>query len=206
MPHGVDLARFSPAPNHDPGNRPFCIGYVGRLTTEKNVRCLVELERQLLAAGERDYKFLIVGEGGQQEWLRKHFQSAEIPGVLRGERLAAAYRCMDAFVFPSRTDTFGLVILEAMAAGVPVILTPETGRRVGVEDCVSGFLSEDFAAGVRRLMHDHPLQSAMSDAARKLAGRNSWEMVFEQLYRVYAEGLATEDRRREDKESSRRKR
>ena len=62
-----------------------------------------------------------------------HMKYAEIPGVLRGAELAAAYSRMDAFVFPSLTDTFGLVILEAMASGVPVIVNPETGLRVGIE-------------------------------------------------------------------------
>jgi glycosyltransferase involved in cell wall biosynthesis len=108
---------------------------------------------------------------------------------------------MDAFVFPSRTDTFGLVILEAMASGVPVILAPETGERVGIEDGVSGFLSEDFAVSLQRLMHDLPLRLAMSGAARKLANRKSWHVVFEQLYRTYAEGLTIEDRGQADKET-----
>jgi phosphatidylinositol alpha 1,6-mannosyltransferase len=188
MPHGVDLTGFTPSPNHD-GAGPFCIGYVGRLTSEKNVRYFVDLERQLLAAGERDYNFLLVGEGGQQKWLRKHLKRADLPGVLRGADLAAAYRRMDAFAFPSRTDTFGLAILEAMASGVPVILTHEAGRRVGVEDSVSGLLSENFAASVQRLMHDHPLRCAMGSAARKVASRQSWDMAFEQLYDVYTEGL-----------------
>ena len=59
---------------------------------------------------------------------------------------------MDAFVFPSLTDTFGLVILEAMSSGVPVIVNPETGIRAGVLDGEDGFLSRDFTASVRRLM------------------------------------------------------
>lgn len=195
MQHGVDLTAYSPAPQqengaHRNGAHPFCIGYVGRLTTEKNVRSFVELERQLLAAGERDYRFLVVGEGGQQKWLRKHLLQAEIPGVLRGKELAAAYARMDAFVFPSRTDTFGLVILEAMASGVPVILAPETGRRIGLEDGVSGLLSEDFAASLQRLMRDRRLRLAISGAARDFSNGNSWNAAFEHLYQTYAAGLA----------------
>ena len=58
------------------GDRPFCIGYVGRLTTEKNVQMLVEIEQKLMAAGERNYDFLVVGEGGQQKWLRRKLQRA----------------------------------------------------------------------------------------------------------------------------------
>ena len=203
MPHGVDLTAYCPVPNEKNGHHPFCIGYVGRLTTEKDVHVFVELERKLVAAGERNYKFLIVGEGGQQKWLRNNLQQAEIPGVLRGSDLAAAYRSMDAFVFPSRTDTFGLVILEAMASGVPVIVLPNTGRVVGVEDGVSGCVSEDLAASLRRLMHDRHLGQSMGCEARKFANGNSWNSVFEKLYRTYSEGLIIEDDRRAERERGR---
>ena len=201
MAHGVDLRRYRAGAHFRNGNHPFCIGYVGRLTTEKNVRLFPELERKLIAAGERNFTFLIVGEGGQQNWLRDNLASAEIPGVLRDDALAAAYERMDAFVFPSRTDTFGLVILEAMACGVPVIVTPETGKRVGIADGVSGFLSEDIAASLQRLMHNASLRRAMSSAAREFASDNSWNGVFEQLYRTYDQGLMIDARRRAEKEA-----
>jgi glycosyltransferase involved in cell wall biosynthesis len=190
MHHGVDLIQYFPAPQRSNANRPFCIGYVGRLTAEKNVRAFVEIDHKLRAAGEQNYKFLIVGDGGQQKWLQTHLRNVEMTGVLRGKELAAAYTRMDAFLFPSLTDTFGLVILEAMASGVPVILAPEAGVRVGVRDGVSGFLSQDFAASIQNLMHDEPLRLAMGRAARQFANANSWDVVFEQLYQTYAEGLA----------------
>ncbi len=194
MLHGVDLTRYRPLPQEETDRqrgRPFCIGYVGRLTTEKNVRVLAEIEQRLIGAGEKNYQFLIVGEGGQERWLRRHLQRAKIAGVLRGDDLAAAYRRMDVLVFPSLTDTFGLVILEAMASGVPVILSPETGRRAGVVDGVSGFLSEDFAADVQRVMNDACLRKSMGEAAQSFAKTQGWDMVFRELYRTYAEGLRT---------------
>ena len=196
MQHGVDLSEYFPGANNERLTRPFCIGYVGRLTTEKNIRELAEIERRLVDAGERNYQFLIVGEGGQQGWLSRNLQRVEFAGVLRGKALAEAYSRMDAFVFPSRTDTFGLVILEALASGIPVILTPETGSRVGIEDGVSGFLSQDFAVSLRRLIHDPGLRLTMGCAARKLAKSMSWSAVFEELYRTYAEGMALSDKRR----------
>jgi glycosyltransferase involved in cell wall biosynthesis len=202
MAHGVDLSGYSPVAKSTI-DRPFCVGYVGRLTTEKNIRCLVDLEQKLIAAGETNYKFLIVGEGGQQGWLRRNMQRAEIPGVLRGQELAEAYQRMDAFVFPSLTDTFGLVILEAMASGVPVILAPETGRRVGIVDGVSGFLSDDFAASTLKLMHNRELLDSMSAAARQFAKSNSWDGVFEQLYQTYHIGMGISDTRRAEREQLR---
>lgn len=197
MPHGVDLTQYRPGtpPDGSDTGRPFCIGYVGRLTAEKNVRAFVEIDGKLQAAGEQNYRFLIVGDGGQQRWLQTHLRNAEMAGVLRGQELAAAYRRMDAFVFPSVTDTFGLVILEAMASGVPVILAPEAGLRVGVEDGVSGLLSEDFAAGIECLMHDRARRMAMGRAAREFADGHSWDAVFADLYKVYAEGLAQDTKK-----------
>jgi len=68
---------------------------------------------------------------------------------------------------------------------------------------VTGFLSNDFAASLRRLMHDRALHRAMSEAARTFAGSRSWDVVFEDLYRAYARGLAIKDTRRENKEARR---
>ena len=106
MGHGVDAARFSPAWQKRAGG-PVSIGYVGRLTPEKNLRYFRELERKLLDAGERDFRLTLVGDGSEREWLKRNLQFGELPGVLRGDRLAEAYADMDIFVFPSRTDTFG---------------------------------------------------------------------------------------------------
>ena len=188
MAHGVDLEAYAPAVQRNP-NRPFCIGYVGRMTTEKNVCYFPQLEKELFLAGERNFRFLLVGDGGQRKWLKKNLKDPEMPGVLRGSELAAAYGRMDAFVFPSRTDTFGLVVLEAMASGLPVIIGSTAGANVGIEDGVSGLLEDDFAKSLVRLIHDEPLRAAMGRSARRLAASHSWRSVFEQLYQTYADGL-----------------
>lgn len=195
MAHGVNTQLFTPERRNRTDSR-FCIGFVGRLTPEKNVRALVELERNLLAAGERNFRMLLVGEGSEREWLRANLQTAELTGVLRGEALANAFANMDAFVFPSHTDTFGLVILEAMASGVPVIVNPETGTRVGVVDGVDGFLSRDFTASVRRLMRCEETRHRMGAAACRHASSKSWTGVFQDLHRIYAAGLQTDEARR----------
>jgi glycosyltransferase involved in cell wall biosynthesis len=169
---------------------------VGRLTLEKNVRFFAQLERALIAAGERDFQFLLVGEGGQLDWLKRHVKHAVLPGVLRGRELAAAYAGMDAFVFPSRTDTFGLVLLEAMASGLPVIVSPETGARVEIEDGAAGFLTDNFSESVLELIRNGPKRAAMSLAARRFASSKSWCGVFENLYQTYEAGLEAGGSRR----------
>ena len=191
MAHGVDTEAFSPL-RRCRRDRSFSIGYVGRLTPEKNVRLFVDLERSLLAQGQRNFRFTLIGEGNEKAWLRKNLEFGETPGILRGEALAEAFANMDAFVFPSRTDTFGLVLLEAMASGVPVVVSPQTGARIGIRHGVTGFHAPDldsFTDSVLRLMNSEPLRQRMGAAARIFCCSRMWNGVFEQLYSTYQRGL-----------------
>jgi phosphatidylinositol alpha 1,6-mannosyltransferase len=200
MGHGVDLKHYTPAPRCDRGE-PFRIGYVGRLTPEKNVRALAALERSLVAAGAENFRFLLVGEGGERAWLKQHLQFGDLPGTLYGAALADAFRSMDAFVFPSETDTFGLVVLEAMASGVPAVVNGIAAAALGLADGNGGLIAEDFTAGLLRLMREPALHAEMSAAARRFASSYGWSSVFEELYRTYEQGLAAEDVRRAQAEA-----
>jgi len=195
MAHGVNTTLFTPA-RRTSGEKSFNIGYVGRLSPEKNVRALVDLERQLLARGESNFRFTVVGEGSERAWLETHLRTAEFPGLLRGPALATAFANMDAFVFPSLTDTFGLVILEAMSSGVPAIVSPDTGVKAGVLDGVDGFHPLDFASSVLRLMHSPQTRAIMGGTARAHACSRAWPGVFDDFQRIYREGLASEQTRR----------
>jgi hypothetical protein len=90
----------------------------------------------------RDFRFQISGSGSERAWLERHLPRAEFTGVLSGEALAAAYANMDVFAFPSHTDTFGNVVQEALASGVPAVVTASGGPRFIVRDGVSGFVAE----------------------------------------------------------------
>lgn len=191
MAHGVDLERFRPG-RRSADQRPFTIGYVGRLTPEKNVRLLVEIESALERECDGDYRFVLVGEGSESGWLKSKMRHADLRGVLRGEALAEAFANMDVFVFPSETDTFGLVILEAMASGVPVVVARGGGPQFQVNEGENGFVVGDvtgFAAALLRLKSDRALQSRMGASARQHACENSWNGVFDQVYESYDQFL-----------------
>jgi glycosyltransferase involved in cell wall biosynthesis len=192
MGRGVNLKLFNPD-RRDRIGGPFTFGYVGRITVEKNVHLLPRLEQALLDAGHRKFRFLIVGQGAAQQWLREHLRQAEFTGVLRGEDLATAYANMDAFVFPSETDTFGNVVLEALASGVPAVVMNAGGPRFVVQHGVTGFTAADestFAQHMSRLLTDAELCRTMGSAARSFALTTSWDTVFHQVYSGYRGILA----------------
>lgn len=126
MPRGVDTIVFSPEYQDRSGtDEPFVLGFCGRLSIEKNVFLLTRIRTELIARGITNFRFLIVGHGKEEGPLRQQLPNAEFTGVLRGNDLARAYANMDLFVFPSHTDTFGNVVLEALASGVPAVVTPD---------------------------------------------------------------------------------
>jgi len=192
MTRGVDTEQFHPERRRR-GDERFTIGYVGRLTTEKNIHFLKELERSLLERDFRDFRLLIVGQGAEEQWLRANLRQAEFTGVLEGEALARAYANMDVFAFPSRTDTFGNVVLEAMASGVPVVVTNSGGPKYIVRHGIDGFVARsgtEFVDYTAQLLRRPQELAAMRQAAREHALGASWEAVFERVYQVYGEVLA----------------
>jgi phosphatidylinositol alpha 1,6-mannosyltransferase len=191
MQRGVDAEHYSPA-KRDVAEGPFTIGYVGRLSVEKNIRFLAEIEKALLAAGRTNFRFLIVGSGSEEQWLQENLRHAELPGVLRGEALARAYANMDVFAFPSHTDTFGNVVLESMASGVPAIVTSRGGPKFLVRSGETGFIADTDCAFIQcvvNLMDDSDLHARMRRAAREHACSLSWDCVFERVYKAYDEIL-----------------
>jgi len=188
MPRGVDAELFHPAKRQRGSADPeFVLGFVGRLSIEKNVALLVQVQQELEAMGLKDFRFLIVGHGGEEPWLRERLPRAEFTGVLRGEALATAYANMDLLVFPSHTDTFGNVVLEALASGVPAIVTPDGGPKTIIRDGVTGSIAEDkdFAASVTGILRNPSQHAAMRQAARTYALTMSWDAVFEGVYDGY---------------------
>ena len=188
MPRGVDAELFHPSKRtRRPDERDRILGFVGRLSVEKNIGLLVQIQEELDRRGVTDARFLIVGHGGDEAWLRERLPKAEFTGVLRGEALATAYANMDLFVFPSHTDTFGNVVLEALASGVPAIVTPDGGPCTIVRDGETGRIVPDaeFTEAIAGLLDDPDQLEEMRRAARAYALTASWDLVFEGVYAEY---------------------
>jgi glycosyltransferase involved in cell wall biosynthesis len=188
MPRGVDAELFHPAKRkRDADDREAVLGFVGRLSVEKNVALLAQVQQELEQRGHRSFRFLIVGHGGEAGWLRERLPRADFTGVLKGEPLSVAYANMDLFVFPSHTDTFGNVVLEALASGVPAIVTPDGGPPTIVRDGETGRIVPDaeFAAAVAEVLANPAKHAAMRLAARAFALTMSWDSVFEGVYAAY---------------------
>jgi glycosyltransferase involved in cell wall biosynthesis len=150
--------------------RPFHL-YVGRVAVEKNIEDFLRLE----LAGSK----LVVGDGPQLSDLRRKYPETRFVGSKVGEELAAHYAAADVFVFPSRTDTFGLVLLEALASGVPVAAYPVPGPLDIVDGTGVGVLDEDLAAAARRAIAIPP--ERCREVALRYSSRASAEQFVHNL-------------------------
>ena len=143
---GVDLKKFNPASGDDwPGlPRPIFL-YAGRVSVEKNIEAFLALE----LPGSK----VVVGDGPALAGLRQKFPGVTFTGYRENGALARSYAGADVFVFPSRTDTFGLVLLEALAAGTPVAAFPVTGPIDVITDERVGILNEDLRAACLKALN-----------------------------------------------------
>jgi glycosyltransferase involved in cell wall biosynthesis len=187
MTRGIDCELFHPSRRTAP-RKPLRLGYVGRVTPEKRVRFLVDIEHALLTAGHRDFQMVVVGDGDERPWLERNLHQGVFTGVLRDHALAEAYANMDLFIFPSRTDTFGNVIQEAAASGVPAVVTAEGGPMQLVVNGVTGFIAQDdreFVQTVLECANNPERLRNMGQAARENLHGRSWDSAFEMTYSAY---------------------
>ena len=192
MQRGVDTTQFSPAHRTRPLDDPtLVLGYVGRLSVEKNVALIVRVEHELLQQGITNFRFLVVGHGSEEVNLRSTLTHADFPGVLRGAELSTAYANMDLFLFPSQTDTFGNVVLEALSSGVPAMVTTGGGPKYIVRDQQTGFIAaeDEFAPAIVALASNRERLRQMRTAAREYALTCSWDAVFSRVYDRYCDIL-----------------
>ena len=158
---GVDTELFVPSGERFRDLRRPVFLYVGRVAVEKNLPAFLSLD----LPGTK----VVVGDGPQRRELERRFPEAVFAGLKQGAELASYYQRADVFVFPSRTDTFGLVLAEAMACGTPVAAYPVRGPIDVVTDPVAGVLDEDLGVAALRALE---LDRAR---VRRFAERYSWE-------------------------------
>jgi glycosyltransferase involved in cell wall biosynthesis len=170
---GVDVEIFNPSPAGDnprdflKETRPIFL-YVGRVAVEKNVEAFLKLD----LPGTK----WVVGEGPALPELKRRYPQTYFAGVFPQAELARYYAAADVFVFPSRTDTFGLVLLEALACGLPVAAFPVTGPVDVIGDSGAGALHDDLRTAClkaldipRERARAHALNFSWAEAARQFA-------------------------------------
>ena len=183
---GVDTERFHPGHRSEAwraargvGAEEILVTFVSRLVREKRLDDFVAVVRRLQAAGA-PARALVVGDGPERAALERALPGALFEGFLVGDDLPTAYASADIFVFPSDTETFGSVTLEAMASGLPTVCADATGSRSLVEPGVTGVLAavgdvDAMAEGALRMASDPALRRRMGEAARARSLTFSWD-------------------------------
>ncbi len=200
FPRGVDTARFHPARRNEGllkerfhASEGVKILYVGRISREKNLHLLAEAFRRLQQT-RRAVELVLVGDGPFLKELQEMLAGtpAIFTGYREGEELSAIYASCDIFAFPSATDTFGNVVLEAQASGLPVIVTDSGGPQENVLPGKTGLIvaagdSEPLYQALEFLLEDRARLDAMGKAARAYVENRSNERAFEETWRIYRE-------------------
>jgi glycosyltransferase involved in cell wall biosynthesis len=175
---GVDTGLFRPNGRQSTTGRDPVFLYVGRIAVEKSVEDFLALD----LPGRK----IIIGDGPSRPALEKKYPSAEFIGYKYGKELADYFANADVFVFPSRTDTFGLVMLEAMACGTPVAAYPVPGPIDVVQPGVTGYLDEDLRTAALVAL------DLNRNACREYAEQNSWSTCADVLRRCLVPAKASQ--------------
>jgi glycosyltransferase involved in cell wall biosynthesis len=194
FPRGLDTELFHPKRRDPAFFEKFCgarngevrLLYVGRVSREKNLDLLADAYRRLRAEG-LPIQLVVVGHGPYSEAFAESLPEACFTGYLTGTDLAAAYASADIFVFPSTTDTFGNVIIEAQASGVPVIVSDSGGPKELVRNNENGLITkshdlDDLTDALRRLIVDPALRERMRANARESVADRSWPWAFTKFW------------------------
>ncbi len=197
---GVDSDLFSPAKRDMAWRRAMgiaddevAISFAGRLVKEKNTAIFMRVLNVLTGKGMR-VRPLVIGDGPEMAAMRAGLKNGVFAGFLHGEELARAYASSDVFFFPSESETFGNVTLEAMASGLPAVNAIASGSNSLVAEGVTGHLvsardEAGLAARLEALASDEALRRRMGEAARSRALDYSWDHILSGLVESYAQVL-----------------
>jgi glycosyltransferase involved in cell wall biosynthesis len=169
---------------------------VGRLAPEKDLKTLMKITNSLPPELNNQVHWLIAGDGPLLEELRMAaLPNMTFTGYLKGVGLAEVYSATDLFIFPSPTETFGNVVLEALASGTPVIGANAGGVKHIISNGITGYLcepgnTEDFVNRIVQLLGNDSFRNQMSLNARKYALTQKWDQIFEDLLNHYSAVIA----------------
>lgn len=193
---GVDTTAFAPTRRSARlreawrvSDRRPAVLYVGRLSHEKGLDLLPPLSAGLQASGS-DHRLVIAGEGPMRRELAYACPDAVFTGALGREQVAEVFASADLFVFPSRTDTAGNVVLEAQASGLPVVVSNQGGPHENMTEGKTGVMcasqgASEWVESVAHLLREQDVRRAMGAAAREYAISRRWETALTPLYQAY---------------------
>jgi len=200
-PGGVDCELFHPDYSKESVRKKyqikeeFILSFVGRLAPEKDIDTLMKIAANIPLELNKKIHWLIVGDGpSKEEMMKNALPNMTFTGYLNGGNLAEVYSASNLFVFPSATETFGNVVIEALASGTPVIGANAGGVKSLVTSNKNGILCEpkkveEFVRAIETVLTDSQLRMTLSKNARQFALTQSWEAIFDQLMKDYEETL-----------------
>lgn len=198
LPRGLDTELFHPKRRNPAFWKKYgrwdgrtILLYVGRISKEKDLDVIATACHRLQTASV-PIQMVFVGDGPYVKELRAALPKACFTGSLSGEELATAYASADLFLFPSTTDTYGNVVAEAHASGLPVIVSDNGGPKELVEHNVNGLITrsldvDDFTRAVRKLLEDVPLRQKFGENARLAVKDKDWSLAFRKFWALSPE-------------------
>ncbi len=193
IPWGTDMNRFNPSFRSDAwrknvlkNDQKYAVLFVGRLTSEKDLRTLAEVYK-LPRANRDDFAMVIAGRGPAEQELKKLMPGAVFLGQIEKQALSECYASSDILLFPSSTETFGNVTIEAMASGLVPVVANEGGSKSLVENGITGSLcmprdSKDFLEKTEALLNDQVLRNTMRESCLTFSKKFSWDAVSEEIF------------------------
>lgn len=212
QPTGIEYEKFQAVDNAEVETLRAKLGLtnqkvfvsVARLSNEKNIDFMIEAVDQLRKETEVPFRFLMIGDGHQRDRLQKKIESLELEshfqlvGAIKPDEMALWYNLGDAFLFASKSETQGMVILEAMSAGLPVVAVRSSGIEDVVREGQNGFKTPEnrsqWLARAKLLLEDDTLRHQLSDRARDFAADYSIEQFAKDVRTIYATTLAAHEK------------